>query len=388
MQNSGRSLPQINSPIALAFALTLSSGISPLASNITSLTPALAQEKSRFTPYQPAPVNSPNYHRDSEHSFQLNTQQIAVLPAVSTLAKTPIASVLVGSLCQAAINIETPKNVQTSGQSMQRENQAAKMAMVLPNAVKNRIMYRPATATARTYLGSQTGQTEVDVQAQTLQLEQRKTALNLRLLTALLQIVQGMGELESSANADNKIQAESLIKEGEDTLTALAGAGQAKWATDKLTLWAKKLKEENAYQGESALSNPISPLAEQDEAAKTTSECLAADPEIHNIKALLGIHDVAPSAVERTLSTVSMVPLIFTKIASVAQAGVESGSGGGRISRLAHVVNLGQRLDNRSTFISQKVQLLMHMDNFAHSRQNGLLSAFARETLAALRQGK
>lgn len=382
MQKPGRPLLQISPLSTLALALALASGIAPLA-------PTLAQEKSRFSPYQPAPLNSPNYRRDNEHSFQLNTQQIAVLPAVQTLAKTPIASVLVGSLTQAAINIETPRNAQPAGHKVQGENQATKMAMVLPNAVKNRIMYRPATATARTYLDTHSdSRSEVDLEGQSLQLQRRKTALSLRLLTAILQIVQGMGELESTTNADNKMQAESLIKEGEDTLTALAGAGQARWATDKLALWAKKLKEENTSQGESALANPVSPLAEQDEAAKTTAECLAADSEIHNIKALLGIHDVVPSALERTLSTVSMVPIIFTKIASVAQSGVESGSGGGRISRLAHVVNLGQLLDNRSTFISQQVQLLIHTDNFAHSRQNGLLSAFARETLAALKQGR
>lgn len=388
MQKPGRRLPYFFKTMLPAGSIVSGIRFIALSATLSSLglylgTPVLAQTgaKAKFAPYQQAPINSPNYR-----PFQLNTEQIAVLTSSASLAKTPLASVLVSSLTQAAINNEQPHQANNIGHTAQSENQAAKMAMVLPNAVRNRIMYRPATAAAHTYL-SKEGEASQSEESQELQLARRRAALNLRLLTALLQVVQGMGEQEKLGGGTS-LESESLIKEGADTLTALAGAGQAKWALDKLSLWAKKQKEDNVTQGESALAPPLSPLAEQDEAQRTIAECLAADSEIHNIKALLGIHDAAPSAVERTLSTVSMVPLIFTKVASVAQAGVESGSGGGRIARLSHVVHLGQKLDNRSTFISREVQLLIYMDNFARARQNSLLSAFARETLTALKQGR
>lgn len=238
----------------------------------------------------------------------------------------------------------------------------------------NRLAYRPAALAASAYLEPQNKAGLHSYNAQISEAEDRRNRLaaelkdqenETRILAALLQVAQGLG-----IEQDNQI-----YSKGKESLDLLCGKGQGDWAVEKLKGW---LQENKITVPLNATTKSESSLDELEQVENLTRELTEHDAECSRLRAELGVNCQDPNGLEKSLSAVSMVPIIFTRVASLAQSGIEIGNGGGRIKRLADVLYLGQALENRVSTLAKQAHLLISAQKMAVLTQNDVLYGFSK----------
>ena len=347
--------------------------------------------------------NAPISAVHAQEPFQLKAQTHSEFrPAPLNVAYLPPKSSsfpcdLISSLTQSALALrerQLPAPVQKEAGTMEKSKN---LAMIAPQAIKNRLLYRPAQAAALAYLpnagttgpgsgssiyrsqqqeqgGAYSGSL-VEEQERRAKLMREELAEHCELsnLAVLLELVQVMGESKSpnTDHGDHSSRSPAL----ENTLAKLAqlaGAGQANWALERLEKWRDQREERK----NDALPQPLSSTEELAEAGRLADLALTNDQKSANYRALLGLSTIKPSGLEQSLSAISMVPLIFTKVAGLAQSGIEKGNGGGRIKSLAETLFYGQSLEIRQTMLTRQAHMLISRRNYAILSGNRLLFDF------------
>lgn len=321
--------------------------------------------------------------------------KVAYLPPQHSFAPAN----LIASLTQAALAVETMTRGQTqetkSTNDSHKQSAGAKAAAVVPRFFANRITYRPSSQAANSFLHERALQQDSKVSEHTLyreqqshkltdpvspdenaqinsevQLQEHKNAITVQITAAFLQIIQALGQEESKQQQD-------LLKQGQDRLTELCGAGQCQWSMSRLQSWV----DHNSSRIE-AMQNPVavrSAIELVEAENQLTREAIASDCEIANIRASLGINNTTPTPGEKALATLAFVPSLYTSLASVAQAGMERGTGGSRAQRLAHVLAQGELLTNRVSFLTRQANLVVQQNNLARQTNNRLLLIFTSD---------
>ncbi len=343
---------------------------------------------------------------EATHTHLLpSSPKLTYLPPQHTFAPAN----LIASLTQAALVVETQPPKQTPGTipgtDLPKQSSGAKAAAVVPRFFANRITYRPSSQAAAAFLhepawqqGStsqapQPGQSlyreqtshkltdpvgpdENALITRDLQLQERKNELTVEITAAFVQVVEALGQKESS-------QQQNLLKQGRDRLSELCGEGQCQWSLTRLENWINNNSSRlGSIESPELARTAIELVAAQKQLA---SEAIAADPEIANIRATLGISNNTPTPSEKTLSTLSFVPLVYSSLAGIAQAGVERGSGGSRAQRLAHVLGQGEMLTSRINFLTRQAHLVVQQNNLARQTDNRLLLVFTSDYADFLR---
>lgn len=345
-------------------------------------------------PLNAAQVEEPFQLKAQTHSdFRPAPLNVAYLPPSSS----SFPSDLISSLTQSSLALREWQLQAPAQKEAGTIEKSKNVAMMAPIAIKNRLLYRPAQAAALAYLPNNgaTGRDPVQsvyrsqpqeqgiTYSGSLAEEQERRAKLMREelaehcelsnLAVLLELVQVMGETkipdkDHPAHSSRSPAMENTLAK----LTQLAGAGQANWALEKLEKWRGQSRE----QKDEALPQPLSSTEELVEAGRCAELALANDQKSANYRAILGLSTIKPSGLEQSLSAISMVPLIFTKVAGLAQSGIEKGNGGGRIKSLAETLFYGQSLEIRQTMLTRQAHLLISRRNYAILSGNRLLFDF------------
>lgn len=334
---------------------------------------------------------------EATHTHLLPTpQKVSYLPPQHSFAPAN----LIASLTQAALAVETITNGQTPDTKTitdrhKQANGANKAAAVVPRFFANRITYRPSSQAANSFLHEHALQQDsrrsehtlyqeqqshkltdplsADENAQInreIQLQEHKNALNVQITAAFMQIIQALGQEESK-------EKQELLKQGQDRLTELCGAGQCQWSMTRLQSWIEhNAPRIEAMQSPVAVRSAIELVEAENQLAR---QAIATDCEIANIRASLGINNTTPTPGEKALATLSFVPSLYTSLASLAQAGVERGTGGSRPQRLAHVLAQGELLTNRVSFLTRQANLVVQQNNIARQTNNRLMLVFTSD---------
>lgn len=305
-------------------------------------------------------------------AFRPYAPQISYMP----LSRLNFPLQIAASLKQAAINNReklSPSKTETNSKEALLE---LNKDVLKPTSrfFNNRLAYRPAALAASAYLEPQNKTGLSNYNAKISEAEERRIRLatelrdqedETKILAALLQVAQGLG-----IEQDNDI-----YSKGKESLDRLCGKGQGDWAVEKLKNW---LQENRTAVPLSAKGKTESSLDELEQVEALTRELTAHDSECSRLRAELGVNCQDPNGLEKSLSAVSMVPIIFTRVASLAQSGIEMGNGGGRIKRLADVLYLGQALENRVSTLSKQAHLLVSAQKMAVLTENDVLYGFSK----------
>ncbi|MBK8219442.1 MAG: hypothetical protein IPK73_00340 [Candidatus Obscuribacter sp.] len=343
----------------------------------------------------------------AEEPFQLKAQNHSEFrPATMSVAYLPPSRStfpidLISSLTQSALAMRE-RQLPAPLKEVGTIEKSKSLAMMAPQAIKNKLLYRPAQTAALAYLpnigagaeskgtakaiGSQLeGERSCSYSGSLAEEQERRARLmreelaehcELSTLANLLELVQVMGE-SGSPEIEHPAQTSRppTVQNSLTKLAQLAGAGQANWAMEKLEKWQSSHNESQKLKDE-PLPQPLSSTEELAEAGRVADLAMANDQKSANYRAILGLSTIKPSGLEQSLSAISMVPLIFTKVASLAQTGIEKGNGGGRIKSLADTLFYGQALEIRQTMLTRQAHMLISRRNYAILSGNRLLFDF------------
>ncbi|MDX1987231.1 MAG: hypothetical protein SFV17_11145 [Candidatus Obscuribacter sp.] len=342
----------------------------------------------------------------AEEPFQLKAQNHSEFrPAPLSVAYLPPSRStfpfdLISSLTQSALAMRE-RQLPGAAKEVGTIEKSKNLAMMAPQAIKNKLLYRPAQTAALAYLpnlgaagdgkgtaktfGSQleseracsyTGSLAEEQERRTrLMREELAEHCELSTLAILLELVQVMGESRSHATEPTSQLSRPALENSLAKLAQLAGAGQASWAVERLEKWRITEGESQLLKNE-PLPQPLNSTEELAEAGRVADLALANDQKSANYRAILGLSTIKPSGLEQSLSAISMVPLIFTKVAALAQTGIEKGNGGGRIKSLADTLFYGQALEIRQTMLTRQAHMLISRRNYAILSGNRLLFDF------------
>lgn len=294
---------------------------------------------------------------------------VASVGSVATGAhRAPIA--YLDDLIESALHIkQSALNPGPSASTAQNLGKSAK------SFVPNFFDYRPSRAAAQAFLGD-SGDLSDKAAEQVDDERSQRNKLALTLTATMMQIAKSLGDPDPKA-------AEASLQRGRCKLSELIGKGQADWVITRMSSWAEQIKMQiNKQNSSSAEESDV--LDQEEQVSALVSRSVARDQQISNLKALIAIHDHAPTGAERGLTLAGLTPNLIGPAAKLAQYAVERGTGGTRSKRLDDVMTLGIALQERVNLLTRESELAINNLERAKSSNNQVLYAFSKELATKL----
>ncbi len=293
---------------------------------------------------------------------------VSVASVATGARRAPIA--YLDDLIESALHIkQSALNPGPSASTVQNLGKSAK------SFVPNFFDYRPSRAAAQAFLGD-SGDLSDKAAEQVDDERSQRNKLALTLTATMMQIAKGLGDPDPKA-------AEASLQRGRCKLSELIGKGQADWVTTRMSSWAEQIKMEVNKQNSSP-AEESDVLDQEEQVSALVSRAVARDQQISNLKALIAIHDHAPTGAERGLTLAGLTPNLIGPAAKLAQYAVERGTGGTRSKRLDDVMTLGIALQERVNLLTRESELAINNLERAKSSNNQVLYAFSKELATKL----
>jgi hypothetical protein len=323
---------------------------------------------------------APGAEQSGARAINTAARPMALASVASVASVVSVASVATGAhrapiaylddLIESALHIkQSALNPGPSASTVQTLGKSAK------SFVPNFFDYRPSRAAAQAFLGD-SGDLSDKAADQVDDERSQRNKLALTLTATMMQIAKGLGDLDPKA-------AEASLQRGRCKLSELIGKGQADWVITRMSSWAEQIKMQINKQNSSP-AEESDVLDQEEQVSALVSRAVARDQQISNLKALIAIHDHAPTGAERGLTLAGLTPNLIGPAAKLAQYAVERGTGGTRSKRLDDVMTLGIALQERVNLLTRESELAINNLERAKSSNNQVLYAFSKELATKL----